>query len=189
MMLLQKFTRFTKQQKTFVLYLFGLTFLLIFFPIIKVSPVSGEGYGIWILNGSFFTTMIILLISLGFLLGWNMSFRFKTMVITTLWFKDNDSLVNFAFLAVITTIFFSIGNTISVVNNVTATIALSRIYYFTRLYLLVGLAFMLITIVKKAKENAWKTKIINVVDEQTLKEISNKKSLKGLFDHDGSDEE
>lgn len=189
MMLLQKFTRFTKQQKSFVLYLFGLTFLLIFFPIIKVAPVSWQEYGIWILNGSFFTTMIILLASLGFLLGWNMSFRFKTMVINSLGFKDNDSLINFAFIAVITTIFFSIGNTVSVVNNVTATISLSKIYYFTWLYLLAGLVFMLITIVKKAKENAWKTKIINVVDEQTLKEISNRKSLKWLFDHDGTDEE
>jgi hypothetical protein len=40
MTILQKFTRFTKQQKSFVLYLFGLAFLLIFFPIIKVSPVA-----------------------------------------------------------------------------------------------------------------------------------------------------
>ncbi|HCY20777.1 TPA: hypothetical protein DIC40_02800 [Patescibacteria group bacterium] len=98
--------------------------------------------------------MIILLASLGFLLGWNMSFRFKTMVINSLGFKDNDSLINFAFIAVITTIFFSIGNTVSVVNNVTATISLSKIYYFTWLYLLAGLIFMLITIVKKAKENS-----------------------------------
>jgi hypothetical protein len=188
-LLLQKFTRFTKQQKTFVLYLFGLTFLLIFFPVVKISPVSGDGYGIWILNGSFFTTMIILLISLGFLLGWNMSFRFKTMIINTLGFKDNDTLVNFSFLAVITTIFFSIGNTISVVNNVTATIELSKIYYFTWVYLLIGLVFQLITIVKKAKENAGKTKIINVVNEQSLREISNKKSLKWLFDHDGGAED
>ncbi len=189
MMLLQKFTRFTKQQKSFVIYLFGLTFLMVFFPVIKVSPVSGQSYWIWILNGSFFTTMIILLVSLWFLLSWNMSFRFKTIVINSLWFRDNDSLINFAFLAVITTIFFSIGNTIGVVNNVTATISLSKIYYFTRIYLLAWLIFMLVTIIKKAKENAWKTKIINVVDEKTLKEISNKKSLKWLFDHDNSDEE
>lgn len=105
-----------------------------------------------------------------------------------MWFRDNDSLINFAFLAVITTIYFSIGNTIWVVNNVTATIWLSKIYYFTWLYLLAWLVFMLVTIIKKAKENAGKTKIINVVDEKTLKEISNRKSLKGLFDDD-SDEE
>jgi hypothetical protein len=36
----------------------------------------------------------------------------------------------------------------------------------------------LITIIKKAKESAGKTKIINVVDEKALKEISNRKSLK-----------
>lgn len=189
MMLLQKFTRFTKQQKSFVLYLFGLTFLMIFFPIIKVSPVSGQSYGIWILNGAFFTTMIILLVSLGFLLSWNMSFRFKTMVINSLWFRDNDSLINFAFIAVITTIFFSIWNTIGVVNNVTATISLSKIYYFTWFYLLAWLIFLLITIIKKAKESAGKTKIINVVDEKALKEISNRKSLKWLFDHEKVDEE
>ena len=188
MTILQKFTRFTKQQKSFVLYLFGLAFLLIFFPIIKVSPVAWQGYGIWILHWSFFTTMVILLISLWFLLSWNMSFRFKTKVINSLWFRDNDSLINFAFLAVITTIYFSIGNTIWVVNNVTATIWLSKIYYFTWLYLLAWLIFMLVSIIKKAKENAGKTKIINVVDEKTLKEISNRKSLKGLFDDD-SDEE
>lgn len=189
MMLLQKFTRFTKQQKSFVLYLFGLAFLMIFFPIIKVSPVSGQSYGIWILNGAFFTTMIILLVSLGFLISWNMSFRFKTMVINSLWFRDNDSLINFAFIAVITTIFFSIWNTIGVVNNVTATISLSKIYYFTWFYLLAWLIFLLITIIKKAKESAGKTKIINVVDEKALKEISNRKSLKWLFDHEKVDEE
>ncbi len=189
LMLLQKFTRFTKQQKGFVLYLFGLTFLLIFFPIVKVSPVASSfWYRIWILNGSFFTTTIIMLISLWFLLWWNMSFRFKNMIITLLWFKDNDSLVNFAFLAVLSTIFFSIGNTINVVNNITATISLSKIYYFTRVYLLGWLIFMLLAIIKKAKENSWKTKIINVVDEKILKDINNKKSFKWLFDHDAINE-
>lgn len=180
----KKFTRFTKQQKSFVLYLFGLVFLLVFFPLIKVSPVAWKWYGIWIFNWSFFTTMIILFVSMWFLLSWNMSFRFKTMVINALWFKDNDSLINFAFLATITTIYFSIGNTISVVNNITATIWLSKIYYLTWIYLLLGLIFMLLTIIKKAKENSGKTKIINVVDEKTLKEISNRKSLKWLFDGD-----
>jgi hypothetical protein len=48
---------------------------------------------------------------------------------------------------------------------------------------------MLIAIIKKTKENSGKTKIINVVDEQTLKEISNRKSLKGLFDHENPEED
>lgn len=185
----RKFTRFTKHQKSFVLYLFWLVFLLIFFPIIKITPVAGDSYGIWFLNGSFFTTMIILLISIMFLLWRNMSFRFKTMVINSLGFKDNDAIINFAFLAVISTIFFAVWNTVSVVNNVTATIVLSKIYYFTRLYLLAGLVFMLITVIKKAKQTTGKTKIINVVDDHKLKEISNKKSLKWLFDHEKVDEE
>jgi hypothetical protein len=190
LVLLQKFARFTKQQKWFVLYLFWLTFLLLFFPIIKVSPVASSWwYRIWIVNWSFFTTTIIMLVSLLFLLSWNVSFRFKNMIITLLGFKDNDSLINFAFLAVLSTILFSIWNTISVVNNITATISLSKVYYFIWLYLLIWLIFMLLSIIKKAKENSWKTKIINVVDEKTLKDINNRKSFKWLFDHDKIDEE
>ncbi len=186
--ILQKFTRFTKQQKSFVLYLFGLAFLLIFFPLIKVSPVDGRAYSVWIFSWSFFTTMLIMFISLAFLFSWNMSFRFKTLVINALWFRDNDAIINFAFLAIITTIFFSIWNTIKVANNVTATIALSKVYYFIWLYLLVWLVFVLLTILKKAKENTGKTKIINVIDEKKLKEISNRKSLKWLFADDEDEE-
>jgi hypothetical protein len=47
---LQKFMRFTKDQKTFVLYLFGLAFLLLFFPLISITPVADESYGVWLLN-------------------------------------------------------------------------------------------------------------------------------------------
>ena len=65
---LHKFTRFTKQQKTFVLYLFGLAFLLVFFPVIKVKPVAADGYSVWLLSGHFFTTMVIVFASLAALL-------------------------------------------------------------------------------------------------------------------------
>lgn len=79
-----KFMRFTKDQKAFVLYLFGLAFLLLFFPLISITPVSADSYGVWLLSSNFFTTMIIVFASVVFLLAWNMSFSFKNIVINYL---------------------------------------------------------------------------------------------------------
>jgi len=42
----------------------------------------------------------------------------------------------------------------------------------------------LISVIKHAKEHAGKTKIVNVVDEDAMKEIQHKKSFKGLFDEE-----
>lgn len=133
--------------------------------------------------------MVIVMISLVVLFGWNMSFRFKNIVINYFGFKENDLLINFAFLWIILTAFFAIGNTAGVMSEVTSAISMTGMYYFTWTYLLIGLVMTLISIIKHAKEHSGKTKIINVVDEESLKDISNKKSLKGLFDHETSDEE
>lgn len=185
----QKFMRFTKDQKTFVLYLLGLAFLLLFFPLVSITPVSDSSYSVWLLSGYFFTTMVIVFLSMGFLLGWNMSFRFKNIVINYFGFKENDDLINFAFLWIIITAFFAIGNTVNLSGAVTSTITLTTSYYFTRMYLLGGLIFCLYSVVKAAKSHAGKTKIINVIDEKSFKDIDNKKSLHGLFDHDHMDDE
>ncbi len=179
--------RFTKDQKTFVLYLFGLAFLLLFFPLISITPVAGESYGVRLLSGYFFTTMVIVFISVIFLLAWNMSFSFKNIIINYLWFKENDDLINFTFLWIIITAFFAIGNTINLSGSVTSTITLTNSYYFTWMYLLGGLIFCLYSVVKEAKSHAGKTKIINVIDEKAFKDIDNKKSLHWLFDHDSID--
>lgn len=108
MLLLHKFGRFTKQQKMFVLYLCGLIFFLVVLPLIRVSPVDGDGYRVRLMSGYFFKTMVIVLVSLGALAGWNMSFRFKNIVINYFGFKENDALINFALLWVISTAFVSI---------------------------------------------------------------------------------
>jgi hypothetical protein len=57
------------------------------------------------------------------------------------------------------------------------------------MYLLGGLIFCLYSVVKAAKSHSGKTKIINVIDEHTFKDIDNKKSLHGLFDHDALDDD
>ena len=55
--------------------------------------------------------------------------------------------------------------------------------------MLLGLVLTLISVLKHAKENANKTKIVNVVDEDAMKDIQHKKSFKGLFDEEDSEEQ
>ena len=118
-----------------------------------------------------------------------MSFKFKNFIIWYFGFKENDSLFNFGFLWIIATAFLWIGDAINVVGMSTQTITLTWSYYFIQLFLLLGLILTLVSVLKHAKENANKTKIVNVVDEDAMKEIQHKKSFKGLFDEEEWEDE
>jgi hypothetical protein len=160
----QKFWRFTKHQKVFVLYLWALALFLIILPLIKISPVNDLSHSVRLFNGSLFKSLLIILVSVVVLLSWNMSFKFKNFVIWYFGFKENDSLFNFGFLWIIATAFLGIGDAINVVGTTTQTIKLTWSYYFIQLFLLLGLVLTLISVLKHAKDNANKTKIVNVVD-------------------------
>jgi len=118
----QRFSRFTKQQKVFVLYLFLLIFFMMILPIIKISPVNAVSRSVWLFNIHLFKTLLIVLVCLIVLLARNMSFKFKNFVIAYFGFKENDALVNFGFLFLIATAFLSISDTINVVGTSTQTI-------------------------------------------------------------------
>ncbi|MEI7562852.1 MAG: hypothetical protein WCJ39_03995 [bacterium] len=90
-----RFTRFTKQQKVFVLYLFVLTFFLLILPIIKIAPVNATAHSVWLLNIHLFKVLLIVFVCLAVLLAWNVSFQFKNFIIGYLGFKENDALINF----------------------------------------------------------------------------------------------
>jgi len=117
-----------------------------------------------------------------------MSFKFKNFVIGYFGFKENDSLFNFGFLWIIATAFLGIGDAINVVGTTTQTIKLTWSYYFIQLFLLLWLVLTLVSVLKHAKENANKTKIVNIVDEDAMKDIQHKKSFKGLFDEEDTEE-
>lgn len=185
----QKFWRFTKHQKVFVLYLRILTLLLIVTPLIKFSPVNDVSRSIRLFNGHLFRSLLIILVSIIVLLSRNMNFKFKNFVIGYFGFKENDSLFNFWFLWVIVTAFLGIGDAISVVGMSTQTIKITFGYNLIQLFLLLWLVLTLVSVIKHAKENANKTKIVNVVDEDAMKEIQHKKSFKGLFDEEEWEEE
>ncbi len=182
MNLLHKFARFTKQQKVFVIYLFVLIFFLIVLPLIRISPVNALSHSIWLFNWHLFKVLIIILACLAVLVAWNVSFKFKNFVIGYFGFKENDSLINFGFLFLIATAFLGIWDTINVVQTTTQTIKATWAYYFIQIFILLGLVLTLLSVIKNAKENGNKTKIVNVVDEEAIREVHNKQSLKWLFD-------
>lgn len=173
-----KFSRFNKQQKVFVLYLIGLVFFLVVLPIIKIIPVSDTGHSVWLFNIHLFKTLIIVFVCAGVLLAWNISFKFKNFVIGYFGFKENDALINFGLLFLIATAFLSIGDTINVVGTTTQTIKVTGSYYFIQVFLLLGLVLTLLSVIKHAKEHGNKTKIVNVVDEDAIREVQNRQSLK-----------
>jgi hypothetical protein len=172
-----------------VLYLWALSFFLIVLPLIKISPVNDAAHSVWLFNWHLFKTLLIILVSIVVLLGRNMSFKFKNFIIGYFWFKENDSLFNFGFLWVIATAFLGMGDAIGVVGTSTQTIKLTWSYYFIQLFILLGLILTLVSVLKHAKENANKTKIVNVVDEDAMKEIQHKKSFKWLFDEEDEEGE
>lgn len=183
--LVHKFDRYGKNQRLFIIYLIILIFFLIFFPIVKIASLWWlEWYSVRLISWAYFKTMLIIIISLGALVWWNSSFRFKNFVITYLWFKENNSLVNFWLLWVITTAFFGITDTINVISNATSRINVTWSAKFVQILLLVGLIFTLVSVVKSAKQNSGKAKIVNIVDENLIKENQNRRMFKWLFEEE-----
>jgi len=168
----------------FVMFLFILTFLLTFFPVIKIDPVeANKGYYIFLISWSFFKTMVLIYLSLFVLLSRNMSFRFKNFIINTFGFRDSDTLLNFILLWIITTAYLSIWDTIKISQSITSTISLSFSYYIVQVALLLGLILTLVWLVKKVQKWWW-AKIVNMVNEDAIKEVKIKNNLKWLFDKD-----
>ena len=184
MKLLHKFNRYNKHEKVFVWYLFILLFLLLFFPILKVTSLRWTGgYGIWIRKPEMFKTMLIVLVSMLILLWRNLSFKFKNLFLSYFGARENDSLINFLFLFIITTSFFAITDTIHVSSWVTSRVIVSGAGKFIQIRLLIWLIFSLISVVKMAQETGKKTKMINMVDDEHKKtELIKDDIKKWLFD-------
>lgn len=164
----QKFKRFNMNESIFLIYLVLLCILfliLLFVPIIRIDQWSVMKFRLF--SWSFVWTMVIVLISLAILIGWNFSAKFKNLFLTYFGWRENDSLINFLFLFILTTVFLSIKNTANIAyNNATQTMKFSGLWNFVLIWLLLGIIFTLISVVKWAQKTWKKTKIINVVDDE-----------------------
>ncbi len=179
MKLLHKFNRYNKREKWFMVYLLVLLFCLIFLPIVKISSLRWSGWeSFWLLSGTYFKTMLVIMISMIVLIWRNASFKFKNMFFSFFWWRDNEAIINFLFLFIITTAFFGITDTVSLTQREISRISISFRWNFIQILLLVGLIMTLISVVKTAQETWKKTKIINMVDEEHKKIDHTKDDIK-----------
>jgi len=187
--IMQKFKRFNTNELVFLIYLVLLCILfllLLFVPIIKIELLEWSTMKFRLFSWSFVWTMVIVLISLIILIGRNFSAKFKNLFLTYFGWRENDSLINFLFLFILTTVFLTIKNTSNIVyNNATQTMKFTGLWNFVLVWLLLGIIFTVVSVVKWAQKTGKKTKIINVVDEEHSQIESTKEEIKKwLFDND-----
>lgn len=178
-----KFTNYTKNQKIFTLFLLVFAFVLVCFPLVKIESITAEAWqSIWLLGKTYFKSMIIIFSSMIFLLGWNMNVRFKSFVVNFLGFRESEPMLNFAFLWVIASAFMGITDTLGMLSATTQRISLARGGKVMLVLLLVGLVISFIEVWKGANKNSQKTKILNIVDEESSKKVENKRVVQHLFE-------
>jgi len=186
----QKLKRFNIHDWIFLIYMILLClwfFVLIFAPIIRITALDWMGSK-WfrLFSWNFVWTMIVVLISIVILMWWNFSTKFKNLFLTYFGWRENDSLVNFLFLFILTTVFLTIKNTANIVyNNATQTMKFTGFWNLILVRLLLWIIFTLVSVIKWAQKTGKKTKIINVVDEEHSQMESTKEEIKKwLFDNE-----
>ena len=183
-----KFTNYTKNQKLFTIFLLIFAVALVICPIAKVTSLESTGGTeyFWFIGKTYFKSMIIVLLSMLFLVWWNMNTRFKGFVVNFLWFRESEPMLNFIFLWVIASNFLWIMDAIGmVVPAVTDRASLAWWGRLILLLLLVGIIISFIEVWKWADKNSQRTKVVTIVDddeEAPKKPEWNKRILKHLFD-------
>ncbi|MDR0860101.1 MAG: hypothetical protein LBO09_03840 [Candidatus Peribacteria bacterium] len=74
---------------------------------------------------AYFRSLIVILVSLIFLLGWNISMKFKSFVVYLFSLREDEPLVDFAFLWVIASVFMGIVDTVGVAHIISPRINLT----------------------------------------------------------------
>lgn len=187
-----RFMNYNNTKKWFILYLFVLAFFLLFFPIVKISHISGSAETYGLLSLKFIKSLIVILISLLFLLGWNMSAKFKKRIIDLFALREDEPLVDFALLWVITSVFMGIVDTISIAKDVSGTIDMTVWAFISQLLLLAGLIWAFVIIWQSYKKATKQTKIFNIVSDESQKDPQEEKKngkVQHLFEDLENEEE
>ena len=185
-LLLQKLARYSKDQKGFVLYLIWLITILLLFPMVNISDIDWTWWwNLWLLWATYWKTWFIIFVCLAIMFAWNISFKIKNLMIKYFDFKSDDLKINFICLLIILVAFFAITDTISATYLVSPRIGMTFWGWTTQILLLVGFIFNLVFLVKQAKINGKKTKIVNIHNEtwknEKASDEKDNSQLKWLF--------
>jgi len=178
--IIRRFMHFKKEERFFVVYVLVLAFFIIFFPVAKIISLQEWGatsfFFLWN-NGTLWQSSFVILVSLLWLLAWNISVQWRNFITLLIWFKENPSLVNFGLIWVLLASYIWIGDGSSLSSTLTSTLQLTQSYYIILLLILLWLIFTLYLTMQQAKTMK-QNKNIHIHQEEQPKE----KQLDGLFD-------
>lgn len=186
--LVTRFNNYRNTKKRFVLYLIVLAVFLLFFPVIAVTPLKDSGWSFWLWN--LWKSLLVILVSLAWLLCWNLSISFKNRVIKLFALREDEPLVDFLLLWIIVSVFMGImdASSIATVSWVSDRISLTGWAIFDCILLLGWLIWSFISLLKTYNKWSKRTRIVNVVEENRVVNDGKKSSqVTHLFDDLGEE--
>ncbi len=187
----KRFLNYNNSKKRFIVYLIVLTVILLCFSIININLPSNEGgekiAKFALVSSSYFRSFIVVALSLLFLIWRNLSAKFKKTMVHVFSLREDEPLVDFAFLWIITSVFMGIVDTVGVSKEFSDRMNIARGAIIAQIMLLIWLIRSFITLWLTAKKSARRTKILNIPEDQTTEhrpEIMNRprKPMNHLFD-------
>lgn len=177
-----KWNRFNRLEKGFILYSVVLRLVILFTPILQLLEMNDwEPKTFFLLNPYMIKTDIVIIISMITLILWNTSFRFKRLINILIWFKENDALVNFILLWLISIQLLMLADTINLINNnFTVLIILHSWFYIIWWALIIWLIWNLFLALNSLKDKK-STKIVNIMQHTWNKISEEAQEIKGLF--------
>ncbi len=176
----KKWKRYTKLEKVFILFLFLLVLLELFLPFISIEWTKYS-----FINSKFFTTSIILLFTLFFIIVWNISYTFKNFIKNIFGFEQNEAILNFWVLFLHASLLIYTKDYINLLSNTQSASFYHLVYWFYVLwwFLVVGLIWNLFLAIDLSLLNSKRktnyTKVVWQISNNN--ELVEKKDIKTLF--------
>lgn len=181
-----------------IIYAIALILFSLFAPLVVINPINNADpttiflrfkYGQEGLtrNGYFMVFSTVYLLSLAILITRNVSYRFRNFFNMLLGLRHNEYLLNLGLMWVLTTNFFTVGETVRMLKNeFSYEISLSLGYLILTFLLIIGVLIALYFALKQAKILK-STHVVHLAqdEDQEDKKHQELKELKGLFDHQG----
>lgn len=184
---LKQFNAYSLIEKVFLVYILVLILLLIALPLFQTGSLSTTEttrYGFF--NPWMIKTNILAILLLWFLLTWNLSSSFKQTVYRLVWFRSNDTFINFLSLFMLVLTFFGMSDVVSVFsNNFSQRVDTTSSFTILLLYLIAGLILTLVIAYSDTQKTVNPTWDINVpsdkdrAEEQAFRKVE--EEFGGLF--------
>lgn len=169
-------------EQYFVIYGMIVTVLVIFSPIMILSPndpTQSSHYIFLIGTMSFFKSTLVILASLIVLILWHLSTNWKAYIMEYLWFSQNPYIFSAFCLLVATASVMGLGETVSLLRGYTTMLAMTTMYYVIQIMLIIAVGYCIFMVIY-ARQGWFSGHVVGYVPKQ--KSAHRDESLQGLFD-------